>query len=109
MQKTGKSICVTKEEVQKFIGIYLVFGIADMPSVGLYRQNESRLPPIADMTSTNRLEILHSNLNFEDNLSATEAHKKDKFWKIRTWILLLRGAVQLTGLKIFHSVNEIMV
>lgn len=109
VQKRGQSICVTKEVVEKFIGIYLLLGIVDMPTIRSYWQNESRFPAIADMMSKNRVETLQRYLHFEDNVSGTEVQKKDTLWKLRTWILLLRVAVELTEPEEFHSVDEMMV
>lgn len=107
VQKTDQSICITKE-VEKIIGIYLLMGIVDIPSVRSYWQNDTRFPPIADMMSRNQFETLQRHLHFEDNFPATEEQKKNKLWKIRTWISLLQLAIELTEPEELHSVDEIM-
>lgn len=80
-QTNGVSLNVTEAELEQFIGIYLMMGLVQMPSVRCYWENGSRFPLIADVMPRNRLEK-----SISDNSKATEDEKHDKLWKIQTWL-----------------------
>lgn len=77
---------MTEDEIERYIGMYLMMGLVQMPTVRCYRKNGTRFPVVADLMPQNRFEKLMRFLHFEDNSSVSEDAKRDKIWKIRKWM-----------------------
>ncbi|XP_064472448.1 piggyBac transposable element-derived protein 3-like [Ornithodoros turicata] len=109
VQTTGKSLNVTAAEVEQFIGLYIMMGLVQMPSVRCYWETASRYEPIANVMSRSRFESIMRFLHFVDNLAATEETKKDKAWKVRPWLSALQENFAKIEPEEYNSVDEIMV
>ncbi|KAL1470410.1 hypothetical protein MTO96_040455 [Rhipicephalus appendiculatus] len=108
-QETGKSINLTVHEIEKYIGMYLMMGLVQMPSVRCYWEHGTRFPAVADVMPRNRFERLMRFLHFEDNINATEDAKQDKVWKIRKWLNALQENIRAVEPEELNSVDEIMI
>ena len=108
VEKTGQSVNTNVKELEQVLGMYLLMGLSQMPSVRAYWEAETYYAPIADIMPRNRFEKLLTMLHFQDN-SATEEMKKDKAWKIRPWLSALRSQCLQTPPEECHSIDEIMV
>ncbi|KAM7298741.1 piggyBac transposable element-derived protein 3-like [Ixodes scapularis] len=108
-QSTGHSLNVTEAELEQYIGIYLMMGLVQMPSVRCYWENGTRFPVVADVMPRNRFEKLMRLIHFTDNHQATEDTKRDKAWKIRTWLNSLQENLQSVEQEELNSVDEMMI
>ncbi|XP_014675112.1 PREDICTED: piggyBac transposable element-derived protein 3-like [Priapulus caudatus] len=101
------STCV--KEIELVLGINFRMGVVEMPSVRMYRKNESRYGPVADVMSRNRFQTLLTLIHFVDNEAATDDDRKDKLWKIRPFVNMFREqCIQVTP-KQQQSIDEMMV
>lgn len=80
MQKQGKSLGVTTEEIQKLLGIHIEIGSMKCPQLHLYwglRHYEL----IADSMTDNHFSILRNNVHIVDDLQP-DPNSEDKLWKV---------------------------
>jgi hypothetical protein len=105
VQKKGKSINVSKKEVEQFLGIEIIMGIVDMPAYTDYWAYETRYPQIADIMPLKRYEQIKSNIHFADNTLIDD----DRYYKIRPILEHLRkNCIDIEEEK-SYSVDEMMV
>ena len=88
--------------------MYLLMGLAQMPSVRAYWETETFYAPVANVMTRNRFEKLLTSLHFQDN-NVPEDVKRDKAWKIRPWLSTLRERCLMTPPEECHAIDEIMV
>lgn len=100
---------MTEDEMGSYIGMYLMIGLVQMPSVRCYWENRTRFPVVADVMPWNRFEKLMRFLCFEDNSSVSEDVKRDKIWKIRKWLNALEESLRSVAPEELNSVDEIMI
>ena len=67
MNKDGKTLNTSADEIEQFIGILLLIGVYPCTSYRLYWDNYSRFGLIADVMSRNRFELLLHYIHFNDN------------------------------------------
>ena len=108
VEKTGQSVNTTAKELEQVLGMYLLMGLSQMPSVRAYWEAETYYAPVADVMSRNRFEKLLTSLHFQDN-NASEDVKRDKAWKIRPWLSSLRERCLQTPPEECHAIDEMMV
>lgn len=106
---TGKSLNITAAEVEQFIGMYVMMGLIQMPSVTCHFETGSRCDTIADVMSRSRFEGIMGFLHFADNLNATDDMKNDKGWKIRPWLTKVQESFSKIEPEKFQSVDGIMI
>ena len=83
VQKTGKSICTTSDEIEQLIGIQMCMSVVKLPSFCMYWAVETRYPPVADAMSINRYKKLREFLHVNDNSKRDEHdNKNNKLFKI---------------------------
>lgn len=56
-----------------------------MPGVRVYCENDTRFAPVANVTSTNKVQILLTVADV-DHGSANVTQKSNMIWKVRPWI-----------------------
>ena len=83
IQKDGKSIATTEDEIKQVIGIQMLMSLVDLPSYMMYWARETWYPPIADFMPINKYKKLgqYSNLRDNSKIDDTE-NKKNKLYKI---------------------------
>ena len=84
VQKNGCSVKVTKEEIERFLGIHILMGIVKLPAFPMYWKTETRYSKVADVMSAKRYIDLRKYLHVVDN--TTKEHpenRNDKLFKIR--------------------------
>ena len=111
VQKCAVSINTTKDELEQFLGIYILAGIVKMPSYRMYWQNSTRYAPIADVMSRNRFEKLKRflHINNNDNMKPREDPSHDKLFKIRPFIDYIKKKFQNIEHEEYNSVDEILI
>ncbi|XP_047490888.1 piggyBac transposable element-derived protein 3-like [Penaeus chinensis] len=109
VQKKGKSIDISKKELEQVIGMYFRMGIAQMPGVRAYWENDTRYAPVADIMSRNRFQSILSLIHFVDNSTCTDAVKMDKLWKIRPWTYMFRAQCLKITPEEHNSIDEMMI
>ncbi|XP_064596232.1 piggyBac transposable element-derived protein 5-like [Liolophura sinensis] len=92
MQKDGKEIKASTDEIEQFIGILLMIGLFPCPSYRMYWSNDSRFSSVADVMSRNRFECLLRYVQFNDNsnVRGREDPDYDPLFKNRPLLDMLR-------------------
>ena len=90
VQKDGKIIATTEDEIKQFIGIQMLNSHVDLSSyryIGLGKLGtppRPTLPPIADVMPITRYTKLRQYLHFSDNSNTDDAeNKKKQLYKIQ--------------------------
>ncbi|KAJ8382435.1 hypothetical protein SKAU_G00032130 [Synaphobranchus kaupii] len=109
VQKDGKSLNTTAQEIEQFLGMYLCMGLVQMPNVRAYWEMETKYPKVSDVMPRDRFLKLLTLIHFEDNLNMSEDAQKDKLWKLRPWLDKLREQCLRIPPEEHHAVDEIMV
>lgn len=78
LSKSGIELKTTRKEIELFIGLYLRMGLMKGHSVRAYWEGDTRYPPVADVLTKNRFELLARHIHFVDNedKDMTEDEKK---------------------------------
>lgn len=106
VQKKGKSLNISKKEIEQLIGMEIIMGIVAMPSYTDYWAFDTRYPLIADTMPLKKYEQLKSNLHFVDN---THINENDRYAKIRPLMEYLRkNFIEIEEEK-SYSIDEMMV
>lgn len=109
VQRLGKCVNTNVKEVEQMLGMYFRMGLVEMSGVRMYWENESRYPPVADIMSRNRFQLLLSVIHFVDNETTDEETKKDGLWKLRPFLAMFRQQCLKVTPKRQQSINEMMV
>ena len=106
-----KPLCLTKKELEQFIGTLIYTTVFTMPRTRMYWAGSSRVSQIADIFSRTRWEIIKQNLHFNDNTRMLPAddETRDKLFKIRPLIDKLLGKFKAIPLNQMLSVDEQIV
>ena len=104
VQKSGKNINTTVDEIKTFIGMRMLMGIIKLPSYRNYWSSALRYPSIADVMSRNRFEVLTRYLHFVDNDS--DHDNNDKLFKIRPMLVGVRNECVKIEPEEHHSIDE---
>jgi hypothetical protein len=97
------------KEIEQVLGMYFKMGLAEMPAIRKYWEKETRYPPVTEVMSRNRFQVLHSLIHFVDNETVSEETKKDRLWKIRPFLDMFRARCLQTTPAEHQSIHEIMV
>ncbi|GFO36069.1 PiggyBac transposable element-derived protein 2 [Plakobranchus ocellatus] len=109
VQKEGKSIGTSKNEIDLFIRLFLRMGLVQAYSLRAFWAEETRYDKIADNMARNRFEKLASHIHFTDNNKVTDEQKKNKVWQIEPWLKGLKNSLAKLPQEEFSAVNEIMI
>ena len=105
VQKTGKSVNVTVEEMKSFIEMQIVMGIVRMPRYEYYWSRELRYPAVADVMPLKRFDQLRRFLHVVDSDTFAE-HSSNKLFKIQPLIDSVRKECIKVEPEEFHSIDE---
>lgn len=105
VQKTGKSIQVTEDEMRDFIAIHILMGIVSMPSYLDYWSSRFRYAPIADLMSLKRYQQIRRFLHFADN----SLEDTDRYYKVRPIAEKIRKNCLLQENENKFSIDEMMI
>ena len=107
VQKDGKSIATTEDEIKQLIGIQMFMLLVDLPSYMMYWARETRNPPIADVMPISRYKELTQYLHFSDNSKIDDAeNKNNKLYKIQPVIDHVRNNCRAIKPEIKNSIDE---
>ena len=92
MQKYGKELKVTENEMKSFLGVLLYTGIIKLPSYGHYWKTSLRIEPIASAINCDRFDEIKQYLHFNDNNSQKPNNhpQHDKLHKVRPVLDVIR-------------------
>ena len=102
VQKTGKSVDVTVDEMKSFIGIQIIMDIVRMPRYDYYWSRELRYGPIADVMPLKRFEQLRRFLHVVDNDTFDEQSSN----KIQPLIDFVQRECRKVEPEEFHAADE---
>lgn len=107
-QKNGTCANVSREEMRKYLSIFLISGIVKTPHFHMFWQNGTRFAAVADLMTRNRFETIHSSLHMNDNLQAkprnTDGH--DRLFKVRPLVDQLRRNMKIVAPEEKQSIDE---
>lgn len=87
VERKGKSLKVTPEEMKIFIGICISMGTLGYPRIRMYWQNNTAVPVIQNSMTRDRFFSIRNMLKVIDDNQVTDEEKKDdRIWKIRPLI-----------------------
>ncbi|XP_067949712.1 piggyBac transposable element-derived protein 2-like [Watersipora subatra] len=109
VQKNGVSINTTSKEIEQVLGMYFYMGLVRMDGVRQYWAANTRYDPVASVMSRNRFQQILRTLHFVDNMAVSDCtKKKDRLWKLRSWLHKMReNSLKLTPSE-HCSINEMM-
>lgn len=108
VQKSGNSINTTKKEIEQVIGMFYHMELVQMSSVRQYWETETAYDPVCSVMSRNRFQLLLTNFHFVNNVLISLEDKKDKLWKIRPWLTMMRDNCLKIVPEEHCSVDEMM-
>ena len=111
LQKDGKEICITKEEIEQFFGILLFTGIYSAATYRMYWETHSRISLIADVMPRNRFETILRFVHFNDNSKMKQKtdDSYDPLFKVRPLLQSLKEGMSKLEPEENHSVDEQMI
>ena len=109
VQKQGKCVNTSVKEIQQVLGMYFKMALVEMPSIRMYWEKETRYPPVTEVMSRNRFQLLLSLIHFVDNETVSEETKKDRLWKIQPFLDMFRARCLQTTPAEHQSIDEMMV
>lgn len=84
VQKTGKSLLITKGECMQFMGATMMMSVLKLPWMKLYWSTKTRIAAIADAISRNRFHQIRGHLKAVcDHDVPQEQRERDRLWKVR--------------------------
>ncbi|CAB4039725.1 Hypothetical predicted protein, partial [Paramuricea clavata] len=78
VQKQGKCVNTSAKEIEQVLGMYFKMGLVEMPSIRMYREKETRYPPVTEVMSRNRFQLLLSLVHFVDNETGEKVEIKEQ-------------------------------
>ena len=108
LQKDGKEINLSRDDIEKFIGILLFTGIYKCPSYRMYWETSSRFSLIADVMPRNKFESLLKYIHFNDNcnMKKKDDPEYDPLFKIRPLLDSLKAKMYQLEPEEHHSIDE---
>lgn len=103
VQQTGNSVNVSKEEMERFIAVYIFAAVVWLPSMRMYWETGTRVPFIADLMSVNRFEKIRQFFHCNNNQMPTE---KDKLFKVRPVIESVLEKCKRVPIEEFQAIDE---
>lgn len=109
-QKQANSINVSVNEMKDFLGITILMGITQLPSLRDYWSESFRLDLIAKHMTRNRYVQIRHNLHFVDNSTISKETTKDRFIKIRPVLnSIFEKFSSFNDETIIYSVDDTMI
>lgn len=105
-QSTGRSVDMTIEEYQNFLGIDLLMSIVGMPSYKDYWSHQLRYDKIASVMPLKRYQLLRKYMHFSDN---SNVDPNDRYCKIRPIMEHVRKNCLRIEPENSFSIDEMMV
>jgi len=95
VQKTGRTLKTNKNEMEQFLDIHIMAGIANMPSYRMYWTN-TRLEPIADVISRKWFDTTRNYFHISDNstMTARDDPEYDKLFTARQFVDRIKSSFQ---------------
>ena len=108
MQKDGKELKVTENEMKSFLGVLLYTGIIKLPSYRHYWKTSLRIEPIASAISRDRFDEIKRYLHFNDNNSQKPNNhpRHDKLHKVRPVLNAIRTNCKKTPQEEHQCVDQ---
>ncbi|CAH0725058.1 unnamed protein product, partial [Brenthis ino] len=105
-QSTGRSVDMTKEEYENFLGIDMLMSIVGMPSYKDYWSHQLRYDKIASVMPLKRYQLLRKYMHFSDNSNVSP---NDRYGKVRPVMEHIRkNCLRIEPEKSF-SVDEMII
>ena len=81
----NKLLCLTRHELERFIGCCMFMSIFKLPRSRMYWAAFTRIQQIADIMTRDRWEAIKQNLHFNnnENMPSMEDANRDRLFKIR--------------------------
>ena len=109
-QQKGQLLNLNSTELRSVLGMYLLMGIVQMPSVRDYYAKATEYDPISSIMSRNRFEMILRFLHFANNETTDSGTKEhDKAWKISPWLERLRSQCILIEAQENNAIDEMMI
>lgn len=111
VEKLGKSLNTTPNEIEQFIGIHIMSGIVRTPAYRLYWASGTRYDAIADIMSRNRFEKLRNYIHINDNsnIKPVEDVNHDKLFKVRPFLDSFNNNLKQLPVEECNAVDEMMI
>lgn len=108
VQLTGTSVNVTREEIEKFIGMLLLMAVYGLPQYRMYWTKATEVPRITNAMPINRFDAIKRFLHFNDNsvCPARDSPEYDKLYKVRPLISHMQRACRSLPQTESQSVDE---
>nr|CAI5853808.1 unnamed protein product [Callosobruchus analis] len=103
---TGSSINTNSYEIKSFVGIEIIMGIVQMPSLEDYWATQTRYPIVAKVMPVKRFKKLRRFIHFQDNNLDTQG---DPLFKIRPLLEKVRQNCSKIKPENMFSIDEMMV
>ena len=88
-QDSNKPLCLSKDELEQFLGINFLMSIVKMPRTRSYWEARLRYDKVADVMPCRRYEEIKRNIHLNDN-EARPADCADKLYKVRRLVSKLQ-------------------
>lgn len=79
VEQLGRSVNITKQDIEHFIAIHIIMGVVRMPSYLDYWSNQYRYTKVAEVMPLKKYQRIRRYIHFADNSSAST----DRFQKVR--------------------------
>ena len=110
IQKHGKSLNLTVEELKAFRGIRLYMGVCTFPNLKDYWNMEMRVNQVGECMSLKRFQKIRSHLHLADNLDEREEVVGDNSWrKVRPLISHMQNRYRALEQEPQKSIDEVIV
>ncbi|KAE8741011.1 hypothetical protein FOCC_FOCC013480 [Frankliniella occidentalis] len=109
MQKDGKPLELTVQELKTFLGLMIYMGICNLPNMRDYWSSEMRVPQIADCMAHKRFQKIRSHIHFADNLDDSEEVMADRYRKVRPLISMMQNKCRALEQEGRISIDEITI
>lgn len=106
-QQNGVQLDATMTEIQQFIGIVMYTGIANFPKYRMFWEVETRFPPVADVMSRLRFDLLLRYFHCVDN--TTRVPGQDRLFKVRPLLNAIVNVCRAIPQEEHQSVDEHMI
>ena len=109
IQKSGKPLNLTIEELKTFLGIWLYMGVCSIPNLKDYWSTEMRVAQVAECMSLKRFQRLRSHLHLSDNLDESEEVVNDRYRKVRPLIAHMQKKCRALDQEERKSIDEVII
>lgn len=108
LSTTGKSLDLTLQELNAFLGVWMYMGVCKLPNIKDYWNSATRVSQVADTLTLKRFMKIKGNLHFCNN-DNTEAAKADRYFKVRSLISHMQNKCRQLDQESRFSIDETMI